>query len=58
MDAICNGICLSGWDVGVPYDGVAYPHPECELHSGRPEDEECFHGYPQYGTGCLICEDE
>lgn len=56
MDSICNGICMTGWDIGVPYDGIAYAHPDCDLH-GDP-DEECFHGYPQQGTGCLICEEE
>lgn len=28
----CNGICMTGYDVGVPYNGIAYAHPECELH--------------------------
>jgi len=28
----CNGICLYGSDLGVPSDGVAYAHPDCELH--------------------------
>lgn len=36
----CNGICLSGADLGVPeYGGVAYPHPDCPEH-GSPQDEE------------------
>jgi hypothetical protein len=52
----CNGICMTGWDVGVPYSGIAYAHPECDLHSGRQTDGECFHGYPQFGSGCSICE--
>lgn len=28
----CNGICLTGADVGVPYSGIAYAHPDCDLH--------------------------
>lgn len=33
----CNGICLTGFDLGVPeYRGIAYAHPECEVH-GDPE---------------------
>lgn len=39
----CNGICLTGYDVGVPeYHGIAYAHPDCELHgydSGLVENE-------------------
>ncbi len=31
----CNGICLTASDLGVPGDGVAYAHPDCELH-GHP----------------------
>lgn len=35
----CNGICLSGGDLGVPeYGGIAYAHPDCELH-GDPLEE-------------------
>lgn len=47
VELSCNGICLSGYDVGVPeYGGIAYAHPDCELHSGywpaplSPEQEE------------------
>lgn len=40
----CNGICLTGADVGVPeYSGIAYPHPQCAVHGGHdtwPADEE------------------
>lgn len=36
----CNGICLSGADLGVPeYGGIAYAHPDCPEH-GDPLDEE------------------
>lgn len=28
----CNGICLTAGDIGLPYNSVAYPHPDCELH--------------------------
>ena len=32
-DDQCNGICLSGADIGVPeYGGIAYAHPDCPEH--------------------------
>ena len=31
-DLECSGSCLTGFDVGVPYGGVAYAHPMCPLH--------------------------
>lgn len=35
----CNGICLSGADLGVPeYGGIAYAHPDCPEH-GDPLEE-------------------
>lgn len=36
----CSGLCLTGYDLGVPTGAVAYAHPECELHS---EPEELHH---------------
>jgi hypothetical protein len=27
----CEG-CLTGSDVGVPYGGIAYAHPNCPIH--------------------------
>lgn len=31
----CDGLCVTGADVGVPeYSGVAYAHPGCPLHGG------------------------
>ena len=38
MQAQCNGICIYAYDIGIDVPGVAYPHPECELH-GNPEPE-------------------
>lgn len=38
VDKRCNGICVTAHDVGLPYYGIVYPHPECELH-GYPEEE-------------------
>src|SRR5690554_1957355 len=35
----CNGICLTGADIGVPATEVAYAHPECELHSNAVTKE-------------------
>lgn len=31
----CNGICMTGYDVGVPHSGIAYAHPECPVHGGK-----------------------
>jgi hypothetical protein len=31
-DQTCNGMCLAGAEVGVSYGGIAYAHPDCELH--------------------------
>lgn len=28
----CHGACLSGFDIGVEFSGIAYAHPDCELH--------------------------
>lgn len=28
----CNGICLTGSDIGIPSDGIAAAHPECPKH--------------------------
>ena len=39
----CNGICMSGWDIGIPSSGIAHAHPDCELH-GDPD------------TACPCCE--
>ena len=36
----CNGICLFGHDIGVPYDGVAYVHPDCPEHGDPVSDDE------------------
>lgn len=31
----CDGMCLTGADVGVPeFTGVAYAHPGCLVHGG------------------------
>lgn len=35
----CNGICIMGYEILEGATGVAYPHPDCELHSPRPEIE-------------------
>lgn len=39
----CDGLCLTAADIGLPYAGVAYPHPGCPLHA---PDEECGCGQP------------
>lgn len=36
----CNGICLSGADLGVPeYGGIAYAHPDCPEHGDLLDEE-------------------
>ena len=39
----CDGLCVTGTDVGIPSAGVAYPHPGCPLHD---PDEVCGCGQP------------
>lgn len=34
-DSDCLGICVSATDLGLPLDGIAYPHPECPIHGNR-----------------------
>lgn len=29
---VCNGICLTGSDIGIPSDSIAVAHPDCEKH--------------------------
>lgn len=35
----CNGLCVTGSDVGVPSAAIAYAHPACQLHWGSDDDE-------------------
>lgn len=42
---MCNGICLTVYDLGIDgYGGqIAYAHPHCEAHGDgpfEPEDDE------------------
>ena len=39
----CDGLCVTGADIGVPVAGIAYPHPGCPLHD---PDEVCDCGQP------------
>ena len=36
----CNGICLYASDLGLPYGGVAYAHPDCPEHGDPISDDE------------------
>lgn len=41
----CSGECLTGWDLGLPSGGVAYPYPGCPAHDCHadpftPDEEE------------------
>lgn len=46
MVGSCNGLCLTGEDIGLPSGAIAYAHPDCEVHGLRepvsPEEEETF----------------
>lgn len=46
MDDECNGICLTAADIGVPYDGIAYAHPDCPAHGegDDPDADVCGDG--------------
>lgn len=42
---LCDGLCVTGADIGVPGPGVAYAHPGCPEHApgavcecGSPDD--------------------
>lgn len=53
----CNGICLTGADVGVPeYSGVAYAHPDCELHGDPDREEEAPGADPEYDEAAAASE--
>jgi hypothetical protein len=39
----CDGLCVTGADLGIPSAAVAYPHPGCPLHD---PDEVCECGQP------------
>lgn len=41
--AACDGLCVYAADVGLPYAGVAYPHPGCPEHD---PDATCGCGTP------------
>ena len=48
-DDQCNGICLSGADIGVPeYGGIAYAHPDCPEHGDAEPDhrDSKYDAYP------------
>ena len=33
----CNGICLTGSDIGIPSSQIAYAHPTCPAHGDAPD---------------------
>lgn len=41
--AECDGLCVTAYDVGLPFDGVVYPNPGCPAHA--PE-QVCNCGQP------------
>jgi hypothetical protein len=38
----CDGRCLTGSDLGVPSNGIAYPDPECSLHGDETTQLEAL----------------
>lgn len=48
----CNGICIMGYELIEGARGVAYAHPECELHAGYVEPERCPEG-DEHDRQCL-----
>jgi hypothetical protein len=51
MKLQCNGICLTGYDIGVPYSGIAYPHPDCELHGAPMRMDDWDYLYERWLEG-------
>lgn len=51
---ICNGICLTASDIGLPGNDVAYPHPTCPVHGGEPDHP--FEHESTDGHGHDICK--
>jgi hypothetical protein len=43
LDRQCDGLCITARDLGLPYPGVAYPHPGCPAHD---PDTTCQCGQP------------
>ena len=43
----CEGLCLSGYDIGLPTGGIAYSHPDCPEHGANwmPHDNEWSRDY-------------
>ena len=52
----CNGICLTGADIGVPATEVAYAHPDCELHSNAVTKENEVPTYRVHLRQTVHCE--
>jgi len=42
-ESACDGLCITGADIGIPGPGVAYPHPSCPEHA---PDAVCRCGMP------------
>ena len=60
----CNGLCLTGTDVGVPAAEIAYIHPDCELHNGaetKGNTMPIYRVHLRQTVGCVVAveaEDE
>ncbi len=47
MPKECSGACLSAGDLGLPFGGIAYPHPDCPKHGDdwRPFENDWSREY-------------
>lgn len=54
MSHLCNGICLTASDIGLPGNDVAYPHPTCPEHGDQPDHP--FEHEATDGHGHEICK--
>ena len=49
----CNGICLTGSDIGLGGSGIAYAHPTCPEHGDEPDHP--FEHVETDGHGHELC---
>ena len=49
----CNGICIDASELIEGFSGIAYPHPDCELHS--PDTALCCTAPECCGPGSYCC---
>ena len=52
----CNGLCLTGFDVGVPSSGIAYAHPCCPEHGDPHPFEWSGKTHTTHGGVLKVCD--